>query len=245
MEFAGIFMLAVQIAFAVHAMRRGYPLFWVFIIVFVPLIGCLLYIIMVLIPEATQSRAARQGVKALRKAMDPGKELRLKQQALEAADTVSNRTALAQEYLKQGMLNEAIALYEGALTGMYRTDPDLLLGLSNALVGAGQFDRAKAALDTLFQANPEFDNADARLLRARVLAELDATGDALDAYAALLQSAPSAEVKCRYGLLLKRSGKTSLAAALFQEIVKDASRANQHSNRLNKEWVEIAKRELG
>jgi hypothetical protein len=39
-------------------------------------------------------------------------------------------------------------------------------------------------------------------------------------------------------------GKTSEARALFEDILKDAKIASRHSHRLNKEWVDIAKREV-
>jgi len=52
-------------------------------------------------------------------------------------------------------------------------------------------------------------------------------------------------VKCRYGLLLKQAGRTAEAEALFREIVKDARLGNRHSAELNREWVEIATREVG
>jgi hypothetical protein len=245
MEFAGIFMLLVQIGFAVHAIRRGYSLFWVFLIVFVPLIGCLLYIIMVLLPEALQSRTAYQGARAIRKALDPGKELRELRQALEISDTVGNRAALAAAYLRQGMTDEAIRLYESSLTGMYRTDPELLSGLAAAYVQAQRYDRAKETLEALYAANPDYDNPDVRLLKARTLAELGDTDQALAAYAGLMQTASGAEVKCRYALLLKKVGRTAEAEALFREILKDATLGNRRSAELNREWVETAKRELG
>lgn len=73
MQTSGILLLLVQIGFAIHALRRGYPIYWVFLIVFVPLIGCLLYVIMVLLPEASQSRVAADGARALRKAINPGR----------------------------------------------------------------------------------------------------------------------------------------------------------------------------
>ena len=245
MQNAGILMLLVQIGLAIHALRRGYPVFWVFLIVFVPLIGSLLYIIMVLLPEFTKSRTAYQGARALRKALDPGKELRDAREALEISDTVGNRAALAAVYVRQGMLKEAIELYESSLTGMYRTDPELLAGLAGALIEARDFGRAKETLAALYAANPEYDNPEVRLLQARALAELGDTERALEEYASLLRTASGPEVKCRYGLLLKQAGRTAEAEALFREIVKDARLGNRHSAELNREWVEIATREVG
>ncbi|MGX2038671.1 tetratricopeptide repeat protein [Methylocaldum sp. MU1018] len=237
-------MLFIQIGFAVHAIRRGQSLFWVFLIIFLPLLGCILYSVMVLLPEVIQSRAARRGSKTLLKALDPQKELRKRREALEMSDTIGNRSALAQEYLRHGMIEDAIALYERSLSGMYRTDPNLLLGLATALVEAKNFERARETLETLFEANPDFENQDAHLLYARALEALGETARALDEYRALAGYSAGAEVKCRHALLLKRTGQTAEARALFEEILKDARGASRHSYRLNKEWVDIAKREV-
>ncbi|HYE36734.1 tetratricopeptide repeat protein [Methylocaldum sp.] len=244
MEIAGIFMLLIQIGFAVHAMRHGQSFLWVFLIIFLPLLGCILYSVMVLLPEIIQSRTARQGSKALLKTLDPQKELRKRREALEMSDTVGNRSALAQEYLKHGMLDDAIELYGRSLTGMYRTDPNLLLGLAKALVETKNFERARETLETLFEANPDFENQEAHLLYARSLEALGEMDRALDEYRALAKYSAGAEAKCRHALLLKRMGKTSEARALFEEILKDAKVASRHSYRLNKEWVDIAKREV-
>ncbi|MDV3241423.1 MAG: tetratricopeptide repeat protein [Methylocaldum sp.] len=244
MEIAGIFMLLIQIGFAVHAIRHGHPIFWVFLIIFLPLLGCILYSVMVLLPEVIQSRTARQGSKALLRTLDPQKELRKRREALEVSDTIGNRSALAHEYLRHGMLDEAIELYESSLTGMYRTDPDLLLGLAKALVEANNFGRARETLEMLFGANPEVENQEAHLLYARSLEALGELDRALDEYRALAKYSAGAEAKCRHALLLKRMGKTSEARALFEDILKDAKIASRHSHRLNKEWVDIAKREV-
>ena len=43
------------------------------------------------------------------------------------ADTIENRRLLAEEYLAVGRYDEALPLYEGALTGLHADDPSLLL----------------------------------------------------------------------------------------------------------------------
>lgn len=245
MQSAGLLLLAVQIAFAVHAIRRGYPLFWVFLIVFVPLFGIILYVIMVIIPELGQSRAAARGGRALRKALDPDRELRELRQALEISDTIGNRVALAKEYARQGKYREAIELYESSLTGMYREDPDLLQGLAAVLVAAGDFGRARELLETLYRANPDTDSAETRLLYARSLEATDATEAALAAYAAAVETYPGAEARYRYGALLKRLGRTAEARQQFEEILRDDRAGSRHSRELNREWLALAKKELG
>lgn len=47
----GIGLLALQVALAVHVVRTGKPIIWVFIILFFPLVGSLIYLFTVVIPE--------------------------------------------------------------------------------------------------------------------------------------------------------------------------------------------------
>lgn len=245
MQTSGILLLLIQIGFAVHALRRGYPLFWVFLIVFVPLIGCLLYVIMVLLPEFSQSRTATEGTRALRKALNPGKELRECEEALAIADTVGNRIALAEELVRHGRLNEAIALYERSLNGIYKTDPVLLEGLAAALVEAGEFGRALLTLGTLAQAHPDLVKPRAGLLKARALEGLGDSGAALEEYANLLGTTGGLEIKCRHALLLQALGREVEATAQFEEILRAAKLGSRHSRMLNREWIEKARKALG
>jgi hypothetical protein len=245
MQTTGILVLLVQIAFAVHALRRGYPIFWVFLIVFVPLIGCLLYIIMVLLPEFTQSRMATDGSRALRRAIDPNKALRELRHALEVSDTVANRIALAEELARHRRFDEAIALYERSRVGIHRNDPVVLLGLSAAYLENGQFDEAKGVLDAYQKAHPETRTAEADLLLARTLQGLGEREAALQVYEQLLDAASGPEVKVSMAALLDSMGQKRRARGLYEEVVKDVSLGNRHSQKLNRRWADEAKRALG
>lgn len=244
MQTTGILILLVQIGFAVHALRRGYPIFWVFLIVFVPVIGCLLYAVVVLLPEFTQSRAALGGARAIGKALDPGRELRELREALETTDTVGNRAALAEAYVRHDRLDEAIELYRSSLTGIYRVDPVLLMGLAAAQVEAGHFQSAKATLQTLREAHPDEDKPAARLLMARALEGAGDREAALMAYAKLVETVAGAETKCRYALLLRAIGREAQARVLFQEILREAKKGTRHSQQLNQVWIGAARKAL-
>lgn len=81
------------------------------------------------------------------------------------------------------------------------------------------------------------------MLYARSLEELGEIDKAMEEYQALCQYYSGAEAKCRYGLLLKRQGKIAEATQIFEELIRAAKRASKHSNRFNKEWIDIARRE--
>ncbi len=76
MPVVGIVLLLAQITCAVHVARTGRNYYWIYIIVFVPVVGMAAYFFAELLPELTRSRAARQAASGVVKALNPGKELR-------------------------------------------------------------------------------------------------------------------------------------------------------------------------
>lgn len=54
---AGVFVIILQIIAAVHAVRTGRSLTWVFIILFFPLVGSLIYLIAEVVPELERRNA--------------------------------------------------------------------------------------------------------------------------------------------------------------------------------------------
>lgn len=243
MPLLGILLLVIQLGFAAHAIRRGHDQIWIYLIIFVPLIGCILYTLMVVLPEARSSRAVRGVSKAVATTLDPKRDLRKKLDNLDVSDTVENRVMLAGELVKHGMMEDALTLYQRSLTGIYAADPHLMLGMANAFFKAGRFKETQETLDRLIQANPEFRSQEGHLLYARALEELGDIDKAAEEYQALCQYYNGAEAKCRYGLLLKRQGNASEAINLFEDLLRVAKRASRHSNQLNKEWLAVARRE--
>jgi hypothetical protein len=241
MPILGILMLALQIGFAVHAGKTGRPFFWIYLIIFLPGIGILAYAAVELIPTFFGSYRGQKTTRAVGRLVDPGKGYRALVRDVEIAPTVENMLRLARECPALGRFEEAIDLYHRCLQGMHATDPDILLGLAEAEFGAGRAAPAKATLDALREANPDYQSDEAHLLHARVL---EATGDlaaARAAYEALIDRYPGPEAKCRYALLLQKLGEREQAAAVFAEVRKALDNAPRHMRRRYGEWHALAR----
>ncbi len=137
MPVVGIVLLLAQITCAVHVARTGRNYYWIYIIVFVPVVGMAAYFFAELLPELTRSRAARQAASGVVKALNPGKELREALRRVEITPTVENKAALAEAYLAAGQAEEARSIYRDALVGIHATDPTMMLGLARAAFAAG------------------------------------------------------------------------------------------------------------
>ena len=98
----GLLMLVAQVLCAVHVVRTGRPYWWIFLIVFVPLVGVLVYLAAELLPDLLGSHHARQAVSGVTSFLDPGCALREAMLRKEIAPTVQNKAALAEAYLAAG-----------------------------------------------------------------------------------------------------------------------------------------------
>ena len=83
------------------------------------------------------------------------------------------------------------------------------------------------------------------MLFARALESEGALDEAEREYAALAPGYPGAEARWRYGLLLKRRGKSTEARAVFKDLVDGATLAPAHYRKAQAEWLQLARRELG
>ena len=238
-------IVLLQIACAVHVVRSGRPLSWIFIVVAAPVLGSIVYLIVAILPDLSRSRTARQAQASLIRAVDPDRDLRTLTDRFETADTIDNRRALAEEHLRRGDHGPAIVLYEGALVGPHRDDPVLLHGLAAAQFEAGEFPGTLATLDRLRAANPHYQSADAHLLYARSLEGAGCEPEALDEYRALAGYFPGVEARCRMAMLLDRLGRTADARPIYQDIVRSLERAGRPFRDAQREWYELARSHLG
>jgi hypothetical protein len=216
--------VVVQVLFVVHAYRSGAPRYWVFVILAFPVVGCLAYVALEVFPRSREATAARRAVQRVARALDPDKGLREKVAELERCGSVDNRMALAEECLAAGMPADAATLYRSCLAGAYENDPHLRFGLARALVEQGAWEDAAAVVDRLRADHPCHRPNEARLIHARVLEGRGETAAALDEYRELAPAYVGLEARCRYGLLLERTGRADEARAVFGEAATQASR---------------------
>ena len=144
----------------------------------------------------------------------------------------------------QGKPLEAIAIYQQALSGLYESDPNLLLGLAQAQYGAGAFADARATLDKLRTRNPDFRSPEGHLLYARALEGEGQHERALEEYAALTAYYAGAEAPLRYAQMLRACGRTDEARRVLKELMEHARLAPRHYRKMQQEWLLLAEREL-
>jgi hypothetical protein len=236
--------LALQLACCVHVVRSGRPLYWIFILLLFSYLGILIYVIAELLPEWRNDPRARRHLRKVGATLDPNRDKRAADTRLALADTADNRRQLAELHLDKGEYAQAAEVFEGALRGIHRDDPGLLLGLAKAQFGLDQPAAVKATLDRLIAANPQFRSHDGHLLYARATEAVGETEAALEEYAALADDYPGEEARVRYAQLLQRAGQTQRARDVFNDVLKRSSVAPRYYQRDQRHWIDQARTAL-
>jgi hypothetical protein len=237
-----IVSLIIQALLIVHVIKTGRNFLWIWVILLLPGVGILAYLAVEVVPDLFRSQTSRRTARGIKKALDPGADLRRYEQEARLTGNVASRQRYADELVRHGRYDEAIATYGRALTGLYEHDPNLMLGLARAQFGKGDAVAARTTLEELIRLNPDFRSPEGHLLYARAL-ELEGNfAKALEEYRVLAPAYPGAEASVRYAQLLKAQGKSAEAATVARELLEQARIAPAHYRRAQRNWLDSAAR---
>jgi len=235
----------IQALLIVHVIKTGRNFLWIWVLLLLPFgIGALVYLAVEVLPEMFRSRAARRASRGVRRALDPGADLRRYENEVRVAGNVASRQRYAEELVRHERYEEAIAQYTQALTGLYEHDPNLMLGIAQAQFAKGEPAAARATLDELIRLNPDFRSPAGHLLYARSLAAEGNIAKALEEYRVLAPSYPGAEAAVRYAQLLAAQGEREAARQVARELIEQARIAPGHYRRAQRDWLEQAQKLL-
>lgn len=171
MPFLGVGLhVLVAIFFAIHAVRTGRELYWLFILFAFPLLGSIVYFAVVFLPDTRLQRGARKAGAVLQKTIDPGRDLRVAQHAFDLTPTAHNQMVLAAALLDAGKVTEAVAQYDACLQGPFANDAEINFGAARAHLAYGQPQTAIRLLEKLREQHPNFRVEQSSLLLARAYA---------------------------------------------------------------------------
>jgi len=236
--------LIIQIICAIHVIKTGKEIFWIFIIMFIPGIGAAIYFFTQILPEIGQSRTVNTAKNSLIKAIDPQRELRKKKDQLALANTLDNKLKLAEECYEANMLDDAIELFQSCLTGIGEGDADTMIKLAQAYFANKDFQLAIDLLNQIKQENPNYNSTDGHLLYARSLEKLDQTKQAIEEYAIVADNYPGEEGRVRYALLLVKTNKHEKAKEIFQQVIDRSKLAPKFYQKKESHWIKTARDQL-
>jgi hypothetical protein len=243
MPYIGVHTIVAAIL-VFHVLKTGRDFRWIFLLIFLPYVGALIYVVMEIVPSLTGGLAARRAARRVGKLVDPGRSLRQYQLDYERSRNVDTAARLANELVREGRYDEAIRVCEESRSGVFADDPKLLMTLASAQFAKREFGKAIETLDSLRAKNPQFRSSDGHLLYARALDEEGKAAQAIEEYEALARYFPGAEARVRLAQLHQKKGDTETAQRLFRQIIEDARLAPKHFQRAQREWIDVAKKAL-
>jgi hypothetical protein len=234
----------VQILFAMHCHRTGRDRYWIYIILIFPVMGCLIYFFLEVLPEIMHGPAGQKARGHIRKALDPEKEYREAKYAFDTTPTVTNRIRLAQLLTARGDYDAVIALLEPALSGHFTEDPLLLEGLAYAYYDKGDYANTLKYIQKLFD-RPDGQPQDyIKLLRCRALIKSGQDEQARRELEHLIQFFTGEEARIALAQLHEKMGNRAAAKAIYQDIVTRASHAPEYYRKTERQWIDMAQRAL-
>lgn len=233
----------IQGFFIYHVMRTGRPYWWAFIILSFPVIGCLAYYFIEVFPNSPEHRSARRVSRNLARTLKPDAEMKRRIEEAEICGSIDNKSALAEECLAAGLSHDAVRLFQSCVAGPHANDPVLIYGLARAYFENGADELALQQIQLLQSAHPNYKPSEIRLLKARTLEESGDNLGALAEYEDIVPTYVGLEAKCRYALLLKKTGHLKQANGLFSDILAHAKRFNVNMES-ERAWVALAQQNL-
>jgi hypothetical protein len=210
-------IIAIQVALIIDVIRRGANRVWIMALMFLPLASTIAYLIVEILPRMRHNRHVRQAHAQIVDKLDPERELRAARDALDLAQTASNRIRLGDALVSHGRYSEALPLYRDAIgkgPADYRTGEKL----ARCQFLADRDEDALATLDAMLSPSAPSDADRIAVLRARILEDLGRDEDAQAIYAELVDRYPGDEVRCRYAGLLLNRGRRADARRLLSEV---------------------------
>jgi hypothetical protein len=233
-----IMSLIIQVTLIIHVIRTGRPIWWVFLILFAPFIGSLIYVLLEILPSAGLFPALRKAEQKVIETIDPTRELRAAQDAFDLAPTIGNRLKLAEASANIGDHAGAELLYQDCLAGQFSDDPAALMGHARTLVELG---RGQEALDRINQLRVlGREGPKEALIYARAAELLGQNADAEEAYAFAAPRIPTLEAQARYIRFLRLTGKEMEATRELQEFDTRIAHVPRHFQTDARKWRTLA-----
>jgi hypothetical protein len=232
--------IALQAICVIHCLRRHNEQRWIYLIIFLPMIGCLAYFFTEVV-DLRRLRTPQPG--SFSGLINPAGRIRKMENTLRFADTFNNRVMLADAYLFVGRTDEAIGLYTESLTGAFTENEHVIKQLIAAYFQKGMYAEVIAMAKKLY-GRPQFARSKEHVLYARAL---ENTGDLEGAereYVKMKGRFADFEARYQYGLFLRAVGREKEARLVFGDIADEAPHLSSRERRSNRSWIGKAKEEL-
>ena len=223
-------ILLLQAFCVYHAYRNNVEQRWYWLILFLPLFGCIIYLVQNF-NSASTIKSLEENVKA---AVISNYKTEQMEKALRFSDSVKNKINLGDEYVSIGRYGEAIQLYESSLQGFMSDDPSLRMKLLKAHFMNEDYGAAVQYGDNL-KSETTFKNSEVRVTYAWSIYQMGQAALAETIFADMDKSFSNYYHRLEYCKFLIKTEKMELAKEKLSELMQEFDHVKGPERRLNRE----------
>jgi len=232
-------ILALEAFCIIHSLRRGTQQKWLWILIVIPVFGCLYYIY----SEILSNRGIRAPKINVEAVINPGAKIKRLEDEVRFTDTFANRVKLADAYLEASLTDKALEIYKNSLTGAFVENEHVMAQLIVAYFEKGRYNEVIPIAKKLYKL-PQFARSKAHILYAKSL-ELTYQEELAENEFKLMKGRYSYfEPRYEYGMFLIRASRDDDAWQIFTDMLNEQSQLSPVERKSNKVWFAKAKDEL-
>jgi hypothetical protein len=232
-------IIGLQAICVIHCLRTGRQTNWIWFIVFIPVIGCLVYIF----TEMFSSRDIQNVQSGMSSILNPRGSVRKLEETLRFSDTFANRIALADAYLAAGNVDRAIELYESSLAGNFSENEYVLSQLIIAYYQKKRYTDIIPIAKKIYNL-PQFARSRPHILYAAALGYTGNYDMAEKEFKSMKARFANYEARYYYALFLAETERVTEARRLFTEMLEEVSHLSSRERRYNRHWFRVTKEQL-
>ena len=225
-------ILILQAICLYHAYKNNTQQMWFWLIIFFPVVGCLLYLY--------NNFASRRNIKTLAEGVKGvvNSNYRIEQleKELRFSDTVNNKVNLADAYVGVHRYEEAVQLYSSCLQGFMADDPTLRMKLLHTHYQNNDYEAA-INYGLALEQEKTFKNAEERALYALALYHTGRTEDAEKVFEELDKSFTNYPQRLEYARFLFAINKTEQCKEKLAEMLAEFEHMDSMEKRLKRDTI--------
>ncbi|WP_452228721.1 hypothetical protein [Lacinutrix sp. MEBiC02404] len=218
-------IIALQAYCIYHLIKNRNPYYWIFLIIFLPFIGCLIY----LITQVYNKRDAEKVTNEIVTLINPTKKIKDLEKKLEFSETYQNRINLADAYLANKEYQNAISYYEKALDSDYQNDFYVIKSLITCYYNTESYDEVVRYSEKIIE-HPEFKKSKTQFFYGLALEKLERIAEAETQLRAIDVRYSNYDERLVLAKFLMAKNKTEDA----KEILNEISIESEHMTKMNK-----------
>jgi len=229
-------IIVLQAICVIHCLKNKTSNNWIWLIIFLPLIGCLIYFFSEILTRS-QIRNFQSGFGEM---ISPSGSIKKLEDNLRFSDTFQNRVSLADAYLQNCQYEKAIELYESSLNGVFSENEYVLSQLIPAYNQQKRYSDIIRCAEKIYS-RPQFQRSKAHIFYAVTLAETGMTEKAEAEFLKMNMRFSNFGARFYYAQFLESHKRTQEAKNILFDLIDEFPRLTHVERRENREWFMKAK----